>query len=209
MTGRARPMPVGMFVAQGPLMPWKKSKIGETRELGWTPVREGVRLIHALWFAALMGSSVFACSSASDGGGGAAGASAVAGDPCEAQFDAIEKKCPVGAASKDANVQDCQRQERGLAGIGCQAPFDAWLVCTTKSGYDCQQDRGCEAPQADYFTCQSLATQRTGCVRLAAQDTTRCSDASKPYAFSCLAAAPSQCVQVVTEGAGIWCCPQL
>ena len=33
--------------------------------------------------------------------------------------------------------------------------------------------------------------------------------AAKPYAFSCLAAAPSTCVKVVSEGGGIWCCPEL
>lgn len=131
------------------------------------------------------------------------------GSLCEQQFDANEPKCPLGAASKDANVQDCMLQERELAGEGCQAQFDAWLVCTTKPGYDCEQDTGCETTQNAYFSCQSQAVQRTGCVRLGAQDTTRCADAAQPYAFSCLAGAPATCTQVVTGGAGIWCCPQL
>jgi len=115
----------------------------------------------------------------------------------------------IGADSKDANVEDCKQQQRDYAGIGCQASFDAWLVCTSKPGYDCTHDSGCESQQNGYFICQSQAVQRTGCVRLGTQDTTRCTDAAKPYAFSCLAAAPNQCAQVVSEGAGIWCCPQL
>jgi hypothetical protein len=192
-------------------MLWKNSKIREIHQVQSTPAGQSVRLIHGLWFAALAVLSISACSSSGEGaaGAGGSGAAAGSGNLCEAQFDALEKDCPVGAASKDANVQDCQQQERGLAGIGCQSAFDAWLSCTTKSGYDCKQDTGCEGPQNGYFSCQSQATLRTGCVRLAPQDATRCSDASKPYAFSCLGAAPASCVQVVTEGAGIWCCPQL
>jgi hypothetical protein len=126
---------------------------------------------------------------------------------CEAQFDALETVCPVG--NKDVHVADCQQQQRHYAGIGCQDEFDAWLQCTTTPGYHCADDTGCEVSQNGYFACQSQAVQRTGCVRLGAQDTERCSDAAKPFAFSCLAAAPPQCVQVVTAGAGIWCCPQL
>ncbi|MEO8906419.1 MAG: hypothetical protein ABI488_27560 [Polyangiaceae bacterium] len=87
--------------------------------------------------------------------------------------------------------------------------LDTWLVCTTKPGYDCQADTGCETTQNAYFACQSQATLKTGCVRLASHDTTECSAASKPYAFSCIQSAPTQCEQVVDGGAGIWCCPQL
>ncbi len=122
----------------------------------------------------------------------------------------MEKKCPIGADSKDANVQACQADQQDYAGIGCLTQFNSWLTCTaSNAAYDCETDTGCETSQASYFGCQSQAVQRTGCVRLGSQDKMRCSDASKPYAFSCLAAAPSTCVQVVTEGAGIWCCPQL
>jgi hypothetical protein len=160
------------------------------------------------------------CSSASDGGSsGSAGAGAAAGGAgatsssdanlCSQQYDAMNVKCPLPAGSKDANVNSCLADQRDFAGIGCESQYDAWLVCTTKSGYNCQDDTGCETTQGAYFGCQSQATVRTGCVRLGSQDPTRCTDTSKPYAFSCTGAAPTQCVQVVTEGAGIWCCPQL
>jgi hypothetical protein len=142
-------------------------------------------------------------------GASSAGSPSTSGGLCEQQFDSIEQTCPVGAASKAANVQDCLLQEREFAGIGCQPPFDAWLVCTTQPGYDCNADTGCETTQTAYFACQSQAVLRTGCVRLGAQDTTRCADAAKPYAFSCLGNAPASCTQVVSAGAGIWCCPQL
>jgi hypothetical protein len=115
----------------------------------------------------------------------------------------------VGADAKGVTVDDCKEQQRQYAGIGCQDEFDAWLECTTQSGYDCDGDTGCESPQNGYFVCQSQAVQRTGCVRLASQDAARCSDAAKPFAFGCTGAAPTQCLQVVTEGGGIWCCPQL
>jgi hypothetical protein len=142
--------------------------------------------------------------SASGGSGPTSGA-----DLCGAQFDAMEAKCPLGADSRAANVADCQQQQRDYDGNGCRQQFDAWLVCTTKPPYDCANDTGCETTQAGYFMCQSRAVQRTGCVRLGPQDVLRCSDPTKPYAFSCLSAAPASCVQVVTEGAGIWCCPQI
>ncbi len=176
----------------------------------------------ALGGAVIWGLTALACGSPDDGkspgagGTGAAGGTSAAGgtaansgDLCSAQFDAIEKKCPIGADSKDANVADCQQQQQDYDGNGCRKQFDAWLTCTTKSSYDCTQDTGCETAQNGYFTCQSQAVQRTGCVRLGAQDTLRCTESAKPYAFSCLGAAPAACVQVVTEGAGIWCCPQI
>ena len=156
---------------------------------------------------------------ASGGQPGTAGSAASAGstasgggssDLCSQQFDAMEKKCPVGADSKSGNVEACHADQQDYAGNGCLTQFNSWLSCTaTNPAYDCETDTGCETSQGSYFTCQAQAVQRTGCVRLGSQDKTRCSDAAKPYAFSCLAAAPSTCVQVVTEGAGIWCCPQL
>jgi hypothetical protein len=170
--------------------------------------------------AILLGLVTLACSSSGGGSpatGGSTGASGSTGsggstsdaDLCSAQFDATNVGCPLPAASKDPNVQECVVQQRDFAGIGCESQFNAWLQCTTTPAYHCQDDTGCETTQGGYFTCQSQATQRTGCVRLASQDPTRCSDATKPYAFSCLGSAPTSCVQVVTEGAGIWCCPQL
>src|SRR4051812_10461089 len=162
-----------------------------------------------VWVCASGGALTSACSSpdhSGDGGGG--GATNPSADPCGAQFDAMEKDCPSGN-EKDVSVEICKGDEREFAGVGCQDEYDAWLRCTAGSGYRCADDRGCEAAQAGYFMCQSQAVQRTGCVRLGAQDTTRCSDSAKPYAFSCLASAPVSCAQVVTEGAGIWCCPQL
>jgi len=154
---------------------------------------------------------VVGCSSTDNGrDAGAAGATSSSdADLCSKQYDALTAKCPLSNDSKDANVQACIADQRDYAGIGCRSQFDAWLACTTKPAYDCENDTGCETPQAGYFSCRSQATVRTGCVRLAAQDATRCTDTGKPYAFSCLGAAPAQCVQVVTEGAGIWCCPQL
>src|SRR3954468_9839735 len=141
--------------------------------------RASVILIHSLFAGALVGLPSLGCSSPSDH----AGSSAVdSGELCAAQFDAIEKRCPIGA-DKDANVAGCKEQQRDYAGIGCQASFDAWLLCTSKPGYDCTQDSGCETQQNGYFICQSQAVQRTGCVRLGTQDTTRCTDAAKPYAF--------------------------
>ena len=152
---------------------------------------------------------IAACSSPGNGEGGGNGATNVTSQElCAAQFDALERRCPLGNP-KDASVDICKRDQREYAGIGCLNEYDAWLRCTTGSGYSCADDTGCEAVQSGYFGCQSRAAQRTGCVRLTAQDTTRCSDSAKPYAFSCLAAAPTTCVQAVTEGAGIWCCPQL
>ncbi|MEO6601279.1 MAG: hypothetical protein ABIQ16_15485 [Polyangiaceae bacterium] len=164
---------------------------------------------------------VVACGSTDSGSKGGAGSPGSAGstasagasnssDLCAQQFDAMEKKCPIGADSKDANVQACKADQQDYAGIGCLTQFNSWLTCTaTNSAYDCELDTGCEASQGSYFGCQSQAVQRTGCVRLGSQDAMRCSDATKPYAFSCLSTAPTTCVQVVTEGAGIWCCPQL
>jgi len=150
------------------------------------------------------------------GAPGSAGSTASAGSPggssdlCSQQFDTLEKKCPVGADSKAGNVAACQADQQDFAGIGCLTQFNSWLTCTaTNPAYDCEADTGCETSQNSYFTCQSQAVQRTGCVRLGSQDTARCSDAAKPYAFSCLTTAPSTCVQVVSGGAGIWCCPQL
>lgn len=208
-----------MAVATLAAMVRENSQMGETCGVQTARAGASVRLFHALWLGALTVLPVAACSAPGDGAGaeggagaagaGTAGSAAMSGDPCEAQFDALERDCPVGADSRDANLEACREQRRGLAGIGCQAQYDAWLSCTTQPGYDCQQDTSCEGPQGGYFRCQSLATQSTGCVRLAAQDTERCSDAAKPYAFGCLAAAPTQCLQVVSEGGGIWCCPQL
>ena len=169
------------------------------------------------WCMVMCWGLALGCSSTSDGGGspassnpGSAGAaSASDANLCSEQYDAMNVKCPLPDGSKDPNVQQCVVAQREFAGIGCESQYDAWLVCTTKPGYNCQDDTGCEASQAGYFSCQSQVTASTGCVRLASQDTSRCSDSSKPYAFSCLAAAPSPCVQVVAAGAGIWCCPQL
>lgn len=151
-------------------------------------------------------SGVLASACSSDAGGGTSIPSA---ELCAAQFDAFEKQCPRGADQKDASVQICKEDQHDFLGIGCQDEYDAWLECTIGSGYSCTNDTGCEGPQMGYFKCQSQAVQRTGCVRLGAQDTERCSDAAKPFAFSCVAAAPAACVQVVSAGAGIWCCPQL
>lgn len=184
----------------------------------------------SIWFTGIvLGCSALACSSSDKHESGAAGASSTAGASnaggaagsggasgagsaslCSAQFDAMAGTCGLTANDRDANVQDCLDQEKGYAGIGCADEFDAWLRCTTTPAYDCTQDTGCEFSQNAYFSCQSQAVQRTGCVRLgAAQDAQRCTDASKPYTFSCLSTAPSSCTQVVKDGAGIWCCPQL
>lgn len=149
---------------------------------------------------------VSACGSGEDPGNGTSIPSA---ELCAAQFDAFEDECPQGAENKDARVQSCKVNQRDYAGIGCQDEFDAWLQCTTGSGFSCQDDTGCEQPQSGYFLCRSQAAQRTGCSRLASQDPDRCSDPAKPFAFSCLTNAPASCVQVVTAGAGIWCCPQI
>ena len=179
----------------------------------------------SVWLVGLFfGYSVLACSSSDKHDPGAAGASSVAGASstggsssaggaassalCGQQFDAMAP-CGLGPEDREANVEDCQAAEHQYAGIGCQDEFDSWVLCTTTPAYDCNQDTGCEATQGSYFSCQSAAVQRTGCVHLGTQDTARCSDASKPYAFSCLSSAPASCTQVVTEGAGIWCCPQL
>src|SRR5450432_524061 len=158
--------------------------------------------------AVFLGLVTLACSSTSGGSAGGGGSSGSGGtattndaDLCSEQFDATNVGCPLPADSKDANVQSCILQQREFAGIGCVSQYDAWLRCTTTLAYHCQDDTGCETTQQGYFTCQSQATVRTGCVRLAPQDPTRCSDATKPYAFSCLSSAPSTCVQVVTEGA--------
>lgn len=161
-----------------------------------------------VWAFAWGGVQVSACSSPDNSGDGGPSTTNPSADPCGAQFDAMEKGCPTGN-ERDVSVEICKSDERMYAGIGCQDEFDAWLQCTAGSGYRCAEDKGCEVPQAGYFMCQSQAVQRTGCVRLGAQDITRCSDSAKPYAFSCLASAPASCTQVVTEGAGIWCCPQL
>ena len=165
------------------------------------------------WFSVVcwLGFGAIACASTDHGNSGDPGTPGNSSQLCEEQFDAMEKKCPVGADSKDANVEDCQAAQQNFAGIGCLAQFDSWLSCTaTNPRYDCTTDSGCETSQGSYFSCQSQAVQRTGCVRLGGnQDATRCSDSAKPYAFSCLSGAPASCVQVVSEGAGIWCCPQL
>jgi hypothetical protein len=164
----------------------------------------------------LFGLVTLGCSSTTGGNSGSGGASGTAGTAsssdvnlCNEQYDAVNVKCPLPADSKEGNVRACMADQQDFAGIGCKSQYDAWLVCTTMSGYDCVNDTGCETTQGAYFSCQSQATARTGCVRLGSQDTARCTDNSKPYAFSCVGAAPSQCVQVVAGGAGIWCCPQL
>lgn len=179
--------------------------------MGMKQMKNGV-----LGNAVFLGLVTLACSSTSGGSTASGGSTGSGGakssndaDLCSEQFDATNVGCPLPASSKDANVQSCVTQQREFAGIGCVSQFDAWLQCTTTLSYDCQDDTGCETTQQAYFTCQSQATLRTGCVRLASQDPTRCSDATKPYAFSCLSSAPASCVQVVTEGAGIWCCPQI
>ena len=166
------------------------------------------RLVIA-WVLVAGGVLAAACGSPDNSGdGGNGGTSVPSAELCAAQFDAMEKACPSGNA-KDASVEICKGDQREYAGIGCQDEYDAWLQCTAGSAYHCADDMDCEVPQAGYFMCQSQAVQRTGCVRLSPQDTTRCSDSAEPYAFGCLARAPASCVQVVTEGAGIWCCPQL
>jgi len=173
----------------------------------------------------LLGCVSLACGSSDGPGSGAAGASSVGGasnsagaaaggasgaassGPCRQQSEALAVSCGIDV---ETNTADCEAHERLYAGVGCQDAFDAWLLCTTKPGYDCDQDTGCESSQNGYFSCQSRAVQRTGCVRLGGeQDAMRCTDATKPYAFSCLSGAPASCTQVVTDGAGIWCCPQL
>ena len=152
---------------------------------------------------------VAACSSPVESGKDEGGNTAIpSAELCAAQYDAMEKSCPTGN-DKDREVAFCKGDQQDYAGEGCQDEYDAWLQCTTGSGYHCQDDTGCETAQAGYSTCQSQAVQRTGCVRLGPQDATRCSDASKPYAFGCLGKAPAVCTQVVFEGAGIWCCPQI
>lgn len=150
-----------------------------------------------------------ACSGPDDSGNGGNGGTTIpSAELCAAQFDAVEDACPTGN-EKDASVEICKADQRGYASIGCQDEYDAWLQCTAGVAYDCADDTGCEVPQAGYFRCQSQAVQRTGCARLSSQSTARCSDPARPHAFTCLASAPASCVQVVTEGAGIWCCPQL
>ncbi|HWZ89851.1 MAG TPA: hypothetical protein VNW92_13405, partial [Polyangiaceae bacterium] len=152
----------------------------------------------------LFGLVTLGCSSTTGGNSGSGGASGTAGTAsssdvnlCNEQYDAVNVKCPLPADSKEGNVRACMADQQDFAGIGCKSQYDAWLVCTTMSGYDCVNDTGCETTQGAYFSCQSQATARTGCVRLGSQDTARCTDNSKPYAFSCVGAAPSQCVQVV------------
>jgi hypothetical protein len=165
--------------------------------------------------AVLFGFVSLGCSSPSGGSSASGGSSGSAGAPssgdadlCSQQYDATNVKCPLPAGSKDANVEACIADQQDFAGIGCKSQYNAWLVCTTTSVYDCEEDTGCETTQDAYFSCQSQATASTGCVRLGSQDTL-CTDMSKPYAFSCISAAPTQCMQVVTQGAGIWCCPVL
>jgi hypothetical protein len=185
-----------------------------------------------IWGCALaMALTTIGCSSTSDGNPGAAGSAgspASAGnggslasggsagssgtgdtDLCNAQYDAMVANCGAPESSRQGNVLACQDAERDFQGIGCKSQYDSWLLCTTKPGYDCTTDTGCETSQGSYFTCESQSVVRTGCVRLSSSDAIECTDASKPYAFSCLSAAPTQCQQVVTQGAGIWCCPQL
>lgn len=166
--------------------------------------------------ALLAGLIALGCSSPSDdnpSNGGSSGAAGVTGssseDLCDKQYDAMVSKCGAAENSRSGNVLSCRDDERDYQGIGCSKQYDSWLQCTTQSGYDCAADTGCESSQNSYFGCQSQAVIRTGCVRLGSQDVGECKDPSKPYAFSCLATAPTQCTQVVTQGAGIWCCPQL
>ena len=153
--------------------------------------------------ATLAAIATVACSDGGDGG-----AAPTNSDPCEAQYDAMVTRCNAPEADRAVSVGVCHDDQQGYRGIGCEDEYDAWLVCTTKSSYDCNADTGCESSQNGYFGCQSQAVLRTGCVRLTPHDA-ECSDASKPYAFSCLSSAPSSCAQISTAGAGLWCCPEL
>ena len=168
---------------------------------------ETMTVVCLLVFGGLL---VQACGSPDDSNEkGGAKTTIASADLCAAEFDALEKTCPSGN-DRAESVEICKGQQHDYTGQGCDDDYDAWLECTAGSGYDCAKDTGCESAQTGYFTCMSQAVQRTGCVRLGPQDTTRCSaDASKPFAFSCVNKAPTSCTQVVTEGAGIWCCPQI
>ena len=161
--------------------------------------------------ALLVGFMALGCSSpsSSDPAGSAGTSASNSAELCDKQYDAMIKNCSAEESSREGNVHSCQADQRDYQGIGCKSQYDSWLVCTTQSGYDCNADTGCEAPQNSYFGCQSQSVQRTGCVRLEAHDASKCTDASKPYAFGCVDKAPSQCTQVVFDGGGIWCCPQL
>ena len=141
---------------------------------------------NSLWGCGLLlGLVAFGCSSTTGDNSGSSDMNL-----CSEQYDALNVRCPL-PDSRQANVQACISDQREFAGIGCESQYDAWLVCTMTAGYDCSNDTGCEVTQGAYFSCQSQATARTGCVRLASQDAVRCSDDGKPYAFSCTAAASS------------------
>src|SRR6478735_10829016 len=101
-------------------------------------------LILVVGWLALAASACGSTDSGKSSGPGGSSNTADSAQLCEQQFDANETRCPVGESSKAANVEDCQRQQQGFAGIGCLAQFDSWLSCTTNPLYDCRTDSGCE-----------------------------------------------------------------
>jgi hypothetical protein len=118
-------------------------------------------------------------------------------------------KCP--AVDTTADQIGCTQEQTLYAGEGCGATWQAQQSCLASAPLNCDtgEAAGCDAQHDALFACQSMFVARTGCVRLATQDSTRCSDPSKPYADGCTAAAPANCTVVVSTPTIIACCPAL
>jgi hypothetical protein len=124
---------------------------------------------------------------------------------CAAQTDLFIRDCGIDPAEREFWIEDCERMRNDYAPMGCLGALDAWIACTTTSGYDCKADTGCEQPRSGYFSCESQFVSQTGCTRLGSRDAELCSGQT-PYAFACLSMLPAGCVPA-SVGGSITCCP--
>ena len=108
--------------------------------------------------------------------------SSVAMTPARIALPPCSRDCGTDPADRDFWIEDCERQRRDYAPMGCLDAFDAWLACTTTNDYDCNTDSGCERTQQGYFACQSQFVSRTGCTRLGSRDDELCGGQT-PHAF--------------------------
>jgi len=97
-------------------------------------------------------------------------------------------------------LRDCTQGENLYAGEGCTAEWQKQQHCLASAPLNCDtgEAAGCDAEHDALFACQSMFVATTGCVRLASQDSIRCTDSSKPYADGCTGAAPASCTVVVS-----------
>lgn len=154
--------------------------------------------------------------SSNDGtsGGGGAGATVTSADSirakCQARFDHYEAACQSDLYG-EPDVALCERLYLVYRPIGCEAAYDAFVLCAANATVDCGDGPAiveCTDESNAYFACDSQFTFRTGCTRLGLDD--RCSD-SLPYFFDCRGSLPAGCVPTPAsdDDAAYSCCPDL